>query len=78
MKVLITQTTKNHRVAYTQNDVREISSIEDILNIPFPRDERGMFSVPRFIVMPRESSEYIEEYNLDADAEIEIYDDYLY
>lgn len=76
MKALITQASNHYEHKYSSDDVKELNTIEDILNIPYPEGD-GRFRWPRYIVVPKDCSYAIRENNIDADVEILIYNDFI-
>ena len=76
MKALITRTSL-YLKEYSNEDVREINTIEDILALERELPGRNPLDFRGWVVIPREKSHKFED-DIDADVtvEIEVYDDY--
>lgn len=76
MKALITRTRFDLK-EYTNADVKEVNTIEDILSLPRELPEGNPHAFRGWVVIPREKSHKFND-SIDADVkvEIEIYDSY--
>lgn len=76
MKALITRTSDYLR-DYTNEDVKEINTIEDILALPQLKEDAMYYSFRGWVVIPRaESWKFNDSIDADVKIEVEIYDDY--
>lgn len=76
MKVLITRTSLDLK-DYTNADVREINTIEDILALDRELPGRNPYGFRGWVVIPREKSyKFNDDIDADVTVEIEIYDNY--
>lgn len=76
MKALITRT-RDYPPNYTNEDVKEINTIEDILALPQLKEDATYDSFRGWVVIPRAKSwKFNDSIDADVKIEVEIYDDY--